>query len=537
MWIACATCAGAASLNAAMNYESNTAELVYTSDLAYPAYITAVMTKGDITEPTADDYLQVGEALCGAGESTVIEMKISPDIEDDEYKFFAVAGGKDAIGSEAQDSLEIIGKTTIDNIIKEVNGCGEKGISEKIYSTLGAVLKLDAGVSAKKDGYIYETRKADYSNAFVNLNDIRNAWVMSDVLIALEGAQVTEFAELLAQNNELFGLSLDNEDFVRFGDETCRILKAMLSKGDIKSKSAMLKKFNEAVAVAAINKSDVKERGKYFEKYAEVLGISQLMNAYKKLDSLKFARQFENAAFNDAAAVYSKFDSTIKSMSNSGGNGGGSGGGGNSGGNSSFNLSGAPGTVPQDKTPQNTESFTDIDSSHWAYESVLKLKGMNIINGYSDGSFAPDKEVAREEFVTMIVLAFGYEKTENAPEFSDVSDTDWFYKYVMAAAANNIISGIGDGSFGAGNSITRQEAAVILDRILTSLGTERNAAEDTADFADADTIGEWAAQSAKRLAAEGIISGIDGNFAPASPVTRAQAAKLIYGCMQYVSRA
>ena len=107
----------------------------------------------------------------------------------------------------------------------------------------------------------------------------------------------------------------------------------------------------------------------------------------------------------------------------------------------------------------------------------------------------------------------------------------WFAGYVAAASSKGIISGIGDGSFGVGRDISRQEAAVILDRILTLFGAASGSA--AAEFADSEEIAAWAAEGVNRLTKCGIISGIDGSFCPADAVTRAQAAQMIFGCMQY----
>ena len=52
-------------------------------------------------------------------------------------------------------------------------------------------------------------------------------------------------------------------------------------------------------------------------------------------------------------------------------------------------------------------------------------------------------------------------------------------------------------------------------------------------FSDADTIGDYAFNSVLKLSDAGIINGIDGGFAPHEPVSRAQAAKLIYESLEY----
>ena len=95
----------------------------------------------------------------------------------------------------------------------------------------------------------------------------------------------------------------------------------------------------------------------------------------------------------------------------------------------------------------------------------------------------------------------------------------------------DILRGRGNGDMDLFGKITRQEAAVILDRILTLFGAASGSA--AAEFADSEEIAAWATEGVNRLTKCGIISGIDGSFCPADAVTRAQAAQMIFGCMQY----
>jgi hypothetical protein len=87
-----------------------------------------------------------------------------------------------------------------------------------------------------------------------------------------------------------------------------------------------------------------------------------------------------------------------------------------------------------------------------------------IVAGYEDGTFRPDAPVNRAEALKILSLGsqLSPANTDTAPTFLDVSSTDWFESYVRSAAAREIVSGYGDGTFGPGNSITRAEAAKIV---------------------------------------------------------------------------
>lgn len=73
------------------------------------------------------------------------------------------------------------------------------------------------------------------------------------------------------------------------------------------------------------------------------------------------------------------------------------------------------------------KNFSDLPSSHWAYEYVQKLVADGTINGYADGTFLPNKQVTRAEFVKMI----GKTTKKFNTDFADVTTAHWAYDYIM----------------------------------------------------------------------------------------------------------
>jgi len=111
--------------------------------------------------------------------------------------------------------------------------------------------------------------------------------------------------------------------------------------------------------------------------------------------------------------------------------------------------------------------------------------------------------------------------------YTDVDSSAWYAPYVAAAEKAGIVSGVGDGEFGVGRTITRQEAATILHRIATKLGKTFTPA--TLAFTDDASIADFAKEAVYALKGAGIISGVTAReFAPLANCSRAQSAKLIY---------
>ncbi len=103
--------------------------------------------------------------------------------------------------------------------------------------------------------------------------------------------------------------------------------------------------------------------------------------------------------------------------------------------------------------PAAAAGFTDLNESHWAYESVSKLVNDGTVKGYEDGSFRPDNTVTRAEFVKMI----GTGPVRRGEDFADVSKDHWGYEYIMTSGFQ--VSG---NLFEPDKPITRDETAQLL---------------------------------------------------------------------------
>ena len=157
------------------------------------------------------------------------------------------------------------------------------------------------------------------------------------------------------------------------------------------------------------------------------------------------------------------------------------------------------------------------------------MKESGIIAGYPDGSFRPEQTVSREEFVKMAVTASGLYQQGLKCDFSDAEEGAWYDSYIASAYRAGIVTGMTENTFGIGTDITREDVAVIVYRILKeSEGAET--AETAGDFADFEEISEYARESVSALAEKKILNGYeDGTFRPKAYLTRAEAAKIIYG--------
>ena len=106
----------------------------------------------------------------------------------------------------------------------------------------------------------------------------------------------------------------------------------------------------------------------------------------------------------------------------------------------------------------------DVAAGCWYTTAVSTLANVGAISGYSDGTFRPNKEITRAEFVTILTGIYGEDTTKGMP-FSDVGHS-WCYDAVATAYAHGWVSGYSDGTFRPNQTITRAEAVVILNSVL-----------------------------------------------------------------------
>ncbi|MBU1018756.1 S-layer homology domain-containing protein [Patescibacteria group bacterium] len=108
--------------------------------------------------------------------------------------------------------------------------------------------------------------------------------------------------------------------------------------------------------------------------------------------------------------------------------------------------------------------FSDVSQADWHWKYVEKGYELGIILGYDGGIFDPNEPVNRAEAMKIILGAFDIDTggSHEGGVFSDISVTDWFFKYVMTAYDEGLVSGYEDSTFGPGSYMTRGEAAKVV---------------------------------------------------------------------------
>lgn len=109
--------------------------------------------------------------------------------------------------------------------------------------------------------------------------------------------------------------------------------------------------------------------------------------------------------------------------------------------------------------------------------------------------------------------------------FPDIANSAWYAKAVFWAAEQGIVSGYTDGTFGADDSVTREQLAVMLYRYA---GSPRTTSNRTSRFSDSASISDYAQTALNWAVENGIINGVGNNtLDPQGLATRAQVAQML----------
>lgn len=140
----------------------------------------------------------------------------------------------------------------------------------------------------------------------------------------------------------------------------------------------------------------------------------------------------------------------------------------------------------QFRTQEN--EFTDVNEGDWFNNNVSTVAAAGIVNGYDDGSFAPNNKITRAEFAA-IASRFTSLIHEGENLFND-TEGHWAEDAINNAAITGWINGYDDGSFDPEAEITRAEAITLINRMLYRYIREENMHDDMIDWAD-NTADKW----------------------------------------------
>lgn len=424
-------------------------------------------------------------------------------------------------------SAEVV-KSVLAKIAADTSAQEVKADIENNLELLNITTELFLSLSAADKDIVYGeiAKETEFSNVSDFENKFYSCVFARSLANANDAQSVKKAFDELSKYTSISGLAIYSE-FEKLSDKTP--FHKRMCGADVKNDAEICSEFTVQTVLSALESAaNADEAKKLLQSGGNIFS-----DIYSKIENCKYPgsvyTELVGKTYADLTIFKKGVDELIQKYGtgSTGGNSSSGGGSGSSGGGSKDRTGGVT-TSANIVTPDGigsdnnkSEIFSDLGDAEWAKESIKAMYEKKIVSGYPDGTFKPNNPITREEFIALIVSAYSVVDGENAG-FSDVPDGAWYEKAVNAAAACGIVSGMGDGVFGVGRNITREEAAAIIKRTADKFGISLDEAENVS-FTDYDDISEFAKEAALGLGNAKIISGYpDGGFHPKDLLTRAQ---------------
>ena len=182
-------------------------------------------------------------------------------------------------------------------------------------------------------------------------------------------------------------------------------------------------------------------------------------------------------------------------------------------------------------------TFSDVLSTSWYYGAVKFVFEENIMKGLEEYKFGPNNKLTRSMMASILYNMEENPTVSGTSPFSDVTNTSaWYYKAVLWASQNKIVSGNKDGTFKPNGNITREELAIMLYNYAKFKGKDMSKTDDLSKFSDKNKVASYALTAVKWAVANNVITGSNGKLNPKGTATRAETASMIYKYCDKVGR-
>ena len=169
-------------------------------------------------------------------------------------------------------------------------------------------------------------------------------------------------------------------------------------------------------------------------------------------------------------------------------------------------------------------SFSDVNPGDWFYDNVMDAAENGYVSGMGDGTFQPKKATTRAQFASMIANALGYESDPDAASmFPDVAEDYWGKSAINFCVKNDILKGYDDGTFQPEKPITRQEAASILRNAFKLTESSSETFPDDSAISGWAKESVYIVKASGLMKGD---AGT-GNFRPTDTIIRAEAASIL----------
>lgn len=393
-------------------------------------------------------------------------------------------------------------------------------------------IDTDAAAWKKNKATVLSLMQSMKKGGFASTFSVEDAFLAAHDIADIQNCSVGKIVADVTYYDEL-ACDITNEDFVKYPEQTAQKFKLLVSQNMPKTADGVKSAFRAACALACMSNTERTRSIAALQSYNDIFQLD-FTGDFTKVDSFELAKVFENNEYTSVEQVIKQFnDGIAKLIGNKGNNGnkgntsGGSSGGGGRG-TAMSNIYAGSGANLVGDINSIERIFPDVPMNYWAAENVRFVYENGIMTGDAEGSFRPDDSITREEWAKVVLSAFAIDTGDGECDFEDVDKSEWYYSFVAKAYMLGIVNGYDENRFGTGQTLTREDAVVMMYR-MTQLARDIRAIQPAdLTFTDAADISDYALEAVRMFVSAGVINGYEsGEFIPQGNITRAEAAKII----------
>ena len=170
--------------------------------------------------------------------------------------------------------------------------------------------------------------------------------------------------------------------------------------------------------------------------------------------------------------------------------------------------------------------YADVAANQWFYAAVQYVSENKLMNGVAENAFGPDIHTTRGMLVTILHRMEG-EPQAGEHSFTDVAEDKYYADAVAWAAENDIVNGYSDTVFAPEKAMSREEMAVVLYRYAQYKGWDVSAQGDLSRYTDSESVSAWSAEAMTWAVGAKVMNGMDGRLAPQGDALRSQTATVL----------
>ena len=167
-------------------------------------------------------------------------------------------------------------------------------------------------------------------------------------------------------------------------------------------------------------------------------------------------------------------------------------------------------------------SFSDMPAGTLG-EVLQKAVDNGLIQGFEDGTVQPGTAITRAQMATIMSRAMNAEDKADLTSFVDVKEGDWYFDAMAKAVYMGAFKGDNLNQLNPNNTISRQEAFIVLSRIFDTPSADSAV---LSKYTDGASVAAWAQKEVSSIAQAGYLGDIT-SLRPLDAMTRLEFAQVM----------